>query len=98
LQILRFGAHRRTHFPVDSRNENLPEKRIHRNCAGRPGRDAAPGFLLRGRVRRVSRFAKKQENTGRLQPRGSRKGGRNPRVRDANARRVAAARIQRWWL
>src|SRR5262245_64575322 len=26
-----------THFPVDSRNENLPEKRIHQNYARRPG-------------------------------------------------------------
>src|SRR5262249_54975204 len=37
------------HFSLDSRNENLPEKRIHRNYAGMPGRDTAPGFLLRGR-------------------------------------------------
>src|SRR5262249_2576664 len=26
-----------THFPLASCNENLPEKRIHRNCARRPG-------------------------------------------------------------
>ena len=25
-----------THFPLDSRNENLPEKRVHRNYASRP--------------------------------------------------------------
>src|SRR5262249_28504572 len=37
------------HFSLDSRNENLPEKRIHRNYAGTPGRETAPGFLLRGR-------------------------------------------------
>jgi hypothetical protein len=36
-------------FPLDSRNENLPEKRIHQNYAGTPGRETAPGFLLRGR-------------------------------------------------
>src|SRR5260370_9290291 len=41
----------RTHFPLDSRNENLPEKRIHRNYVETPGRDTAPGFLLRGRSR-----------------------------------------------
>jgi Family of unknown function (DUF5681) len=34
---------------LDSRNENLPKKRIHRNYAETPGRDTAPGFLLRGR-------------------------------------------------
>ena len=36
-------------FCLDSRNENLPKKRIHRNYAGTPGRETAPGFLLRGR-------------------------------------------------
>src|SRR5215467_13268937 len=39
----------RTHFPLDSRKENLPEKHIHQNYAETPGRDTAPGFLLRGR-------------------------------------------------
>src|SRR5262249_16124929 len=38
-----------THFSLDTRNENLPEKHIHQNCAEAPGRDTAPGFLLRGR-------------------------------------------------
>src|SRR5262249_47690386 len=38
-----------THFPIDTRNENLPKKHIHRNYAETPGRDTAPGFLLRGR-------------------------------------------------
>src|SRR5262249_4648580 len=31
------------HFPVDSRNENLPEKRIHQSYASRPRRRAAAG-------------------------------------------------------
>src|SRR4029453_3379939 len=31
-------------FSVDSRNENLPEKCIHQNCASRPGRHAARDF------------------------------------------------------
>src|SRR5215472_8260583 len=38
-----------THFSLDSRNENLPEKHMHQNCAEMPGRETAPGFLLRGR-------------------------------------------------
>jgi Family of unknown function (DUF5681) len=38
-----------SHILLDSRNENLPKKRIHRNYAGTPGRETAPGFLLRGR-------------------------------------------------
>jgi hypothetical protein len=39
----------RPHFSLDSRNENLPEKHIHQDCAEMPGRETAPGFLLRGR-------------------------------------------------
>src|SRR5262249_46799269 len=39
------------HFSLDSRNENLPEKYIHQDCAETPGRETAPGFLLRGRAR-----------------------------------------------
>src|SRR5262249_33495075 len=35
---------RRT-FPLDSCNENLPEKRIHQSCGKQPGRDALPGFF-----------------------------------------------------
>src|SRR5215472_6494362 len=38
-----------SHFSLDTRNENLPEKHIYQNCAETPGRDTAPGFLLRGR-------------------------------------------------
>src|SRR5262249_10592701 len=49
---------RAAHFSLDSCNENLPEERIHRNCARSPGGIAAPGFLLsgreRGRARRIS--------------------------------------------
>jgi len=41
---------RRT-FPVDSRNENLPEKRIHQTCAGRDGRNMASDvFIARTRA------------------------------------------------
>jgi len=41
---------RRT-FPVDSRNENLPEKRTHQHCAGRDGRNSASGlFIARARA------------------------------------------------
>src|SRR5262249_581020 len=36
------------YFPVDSRNENLPEKCIHQNCASRPGRYAARDFCCAG--------------------------------------------------
>jgi len=39
------------YFSVDSRNENLREKRIHQICANRPARGAAAGFLLRERAR-----------------------------------------------
>jgi hypothetical protein len=49
---------------LDSRNENLPEKRIHRNYAGTPGRETAPGFLLRGRnaaARRIFRCKTRRE-------------------------------------
>src|SRR6516165_6456455 len=35
-------------FPVDSRNENLPEKCIHQNYASRPGRYAARDFRSAG--------------------------------------------------
>jgi hypothetical protein len=38
-----------SHFSLDTRYKNLPEKHIHQNCAETPGRDTAPGFLLRGR-------------------------------------------------
>src|SRR5262249_49013891 len=38
---------RPSHFPVDSRNENLPEKRTHQNYASRPGRDAAASLVAR---------------------------------------------------
>src|SRR5262249_9282328 len=33
------------HFSVDSRNENLPEKCIHQNCASRPGGSRCRVFL-----------------------------------------------------
>src|SRR5262249_121303 len=36
------------YFPVDSRNENLPEKCIHQNCASRPGWYAARDFCCAG--------------------------------------------------
>jgi hypothetical protein len=46
-----------THFPLDSRNENLPEKRIHRNYASRPGGMPRRAFCCapasRGRARRI---------------------------------------------
>src|SRR5215468_2561135 len=32
------------YFPVDSRNENLPEKCIQQNCASRPGGKPLPVF------------------------------------------------------
>src|SRR5215813_6877606 len=38
------------YFPVDSRNENLPEKCIHQNYASRPGRHAARDFCCAGAV------------------------------------------------
>src|SRR5262249_19914600 len=37
-----------TYFCDDSRNENLPEKYIHQNCASRPGRHAARDFCCAG--------------------------------------------------
>src|SRR5262249_61358897 len=36
------------YFPVDSRNENLPEKCIHQNYASRPGWYAARDFCCAG--------------------------------------------------
>jgi hypothetical protein len=54
-------------IPLDSCNENLPEKCIHRSYAKPPGRDAAPGFLLRDRMATACGvflvLQKKQENT-----------------------------------
>src|SRR6516164_9621490 len=43
-------------FSVDSRNENLPEKRIHQSCAKQPGRDTPlRAVLLPGRHHRRTR-------------------------------------------
>jgi hypothetical protein len=55
--------------PLDSRNENLPEKRIHRKYASRPGGRPRRVFLLRARKPRpraagLSYLQKKQGNTG----------------------------------
>src|SRR6516165_6762489 len=54
-----------THFPLDSRNENLPEKRIHRNYASRPGGMPRRVFCCarasRGRARRI--FARDGKET-----------------------------------
>src|SRR5262245_23345519 len=44
---------RRT-FPVDTRNENLPEKGTHQSCANRPGQDAVPGFFVARRERHIA--------------------------------------------
>src|SRR2546430_2176543 len=38
------------YFPVDSRNENLPEKCIHPNCASRPGGSCCRLFVARPRA------------------------------------------------
>jgi hypothetical protein len=61
-----------THFPLDSRNENLPEKRIHRNYASRPGGRPRRAFCCapasRGRARRVSRVCRKTGKYRRSQP------------------------------
>ena len=38
-------------FPVDSRNENLPEKCIHQNYASRPGGSRRRLFVARTRAR-----------------------------------------------
>jgi hypothetical protein len=50
---------------LDSRNENLPEKRIHRNYAGTPGRENRAGFFVartqRGRARRIFRCKTRRE-------------------------------------
>jgi hypothetical protein len=55
---------------------------------GMPRRVFCCATAWRGRVRRASRFAKKQENTGEITAMQFQKGRR-----DANARRLAAARI-----
>src|SRR5262249_53925356 len=55
-------------FPLDSRNENLPEKRIHQSCAEQPGRATLPGFFVAHRARRRMR---RSERNLRVQEQGA---------------------------
>src|SRR5215831_16217636 len=74
------------HFPLDSCNENLPEKRIHRNYASRPGGMPRRAFCCapasRGRARRI---LVRQQKIRRLE-RSHAVGSRGPRQGDRRLR------------